>query len=139
MKLIEQYTNHTPGYDPCLIRDRWQAALLNYSTDETLESITKLDIHYRTDEVFVLLAGHAVLIAADIDGGRVTYEAIDMQPNVIYNIPGNVWHKIAMQEDSQVLIVENSNTHLDDFAFYDLSPLQKEDLVKAVTAAETKI
>ena len=132
MNLIEVYKHETEGYNPSLISDGWQAAFLNYADAEKLESIVKLDIHYLTDEVFVLLEGSSVLIAADIQNDVITYDLIDMQPGIIYNIPKNTWHKIAMQPGSKVCIVEKDNTHLGDFEFYDLSEKQKVELQQAV-------
>jgi mannose-6-phosphate isomerase-like protein (cupin superfamily) len=128
MKLIDYYRHGEQGYNPFLITDRWQVALLNYAPAETLEAIDKLDVHHYTDEVFVLLRGRSALIAADIKNDLISYEVIDMQPNVVYNIPTNRWHKIAMMEESQVLIVENNNTHLGDFEFYHLNKKQKQEL-----------
>lgn len=132
MKLIETYRHSAPGYDPTFISDGWQAAFLNYAPAEALESIVKLDIHHLTDEVFVLLEGHAVLIAAAITGGAVQYDLQDMVPGVIYNIPRETWHKIAMQEGSRVCIVEKSETHVSDFEFYDLSAREQRQLQEAV-------
>ncbi len=88
-----------------------------------------------TDEAFILLSGNAALIAAKIEGEKIKYEVINMQAGLIYNIPVNMWHKIAMQPGSSVLIVEDSNTHVGDFEFYDLSPEQKQQLRQAVEAA----
>lgn len=105
------------GYAPFLIGDKWQVAFLNYAPEEALESIVKLDVHHYTDEVFVLLDGRAALIGAQVDDGGVAYEAVDMRPLCAYNIRRGVWHKIAMQPGSRVLIVENCNTHLGDFEF----------------------
>ncbi|MDR1182382.1 MAG: hypothetical protein LBL13_10445 [Bacteroidales bacterium] len=128
MKLIDYYQHERQGYNPFLITDRWQVALLNYAPAEALEAIDKLDVHHHTDEVFVLLQGRSALIAAEIKNGIISYEVIAMQPNVVYNIPKNKWHKIAMLEESQVLIVENNNTHLGDFEFYNLNEMQKKQL-----------
>lgn len=132
MKLIELYQYENEGYDPSLIREGWQVAFLNYAEAESLERIDKLDIHYNTDEVFILLAGKAVLIAADIKGDEIKYDLIDMQPGIIYNIPKNTWHKIAMYQGSKVCIVERDNTHVSDFEFYNLSVDKQLELQNAV-------
>ena len=126
--IIDRYSHEGEGYDPFLIGPKWQVAFLNYAPAEALEAIDKLDVHYLTDEVFLLTRGRAVLIAARIDGDEVDFETIDMQPGVTYNIRRDVWHKIAMDPGSQVLIVEDSDTHKGDFEFYDLSNAQKEQL-----------
>lgn len=135
LKLIDAYDYAGTGYAPFLIGDKWQVAFLNYAPEEALESIVKLDVHHLTDEVFVLLDGRAALIGAQIRDGRVVCEAVDMQPVQAYNIRRGVWHKIAMQPGSRVLIVENSNTHLGDFEFYDLSAEQIAALRETVAKA----
>ena len=132
MKLIELYQYENEGYDPSLISEGWQVAFLNYAEAESLERIDKLDIHYKTDEVFILLAGKAVLIAADIKGDEIKYDLIDMQPGIIYSIPKNTWHKIAMYQGSKVCIVERDNTHVSDFEFYNLSVDKQLELQNAV-------
>ena len=137
MQLIERYTHDAEGYTPFLIRPRWQVAILNYAPAEALGAIDKLDVHHLTDEVFVLLDGHSVLIAATVSDNIVSYQTADMQPGVVYNIPCGVWHKIAMHPGSKVLIVENPETHVGDFEFYELSAQQKAELAVAVNQAET--
>ncbi len=135
MKIIDAYDYAGTGYAPFLIGDKWQVAFLNYAPEEALERIVKLDVHHYTDEVFVLLDGRAALVGAQIVDGRITCEAVDMQPLQAYNIRREVWHKIAMQPGSRVLIVENSNTHLGDFEFYELSPEQIAALRETVGKA----
>ena len=56
-----------------------------------------------------------------------------MQPGIVYNIRREVWHKIAMQPGSQVLIIENNDTHLNDFEFFELTESQKSQLRECVT------
>lgn len=135
MNIIDAYEHTGEGYNPFLITGRWQVALMNYTDFETVARIERLDVHHKTDEVFVLLKGHSALIAAQINGDDVTYEVVDMKPNVVYNIRREVWHRMTMQPGSQVLIVEDNDTHLGDFEFYYLSPKQKQQLVKAVDKA----
>lgn len=132
MKLIEEYTYNKEGYNPSLISEGWQVAFLNYTATESLDSIDKLDIHLKTDEAFILLFGQAALIAAKITERDITYDIVDMKQYVIYNIPVNTWHKIAMYPGSKVCIIEKHLTHLSDFKFYHLSTEQKEVLKKEV-------
>lgn len=136
MEIIDHYEFQGQGYNPFLITDRWQVAFLNYADAEALEQIEKLDIHHHTDEVFVLLQGQVALIAAVIsEEGEIEYDVADMKPGVVYNIRKETWHKVAMTPGSQLLIIENNNTHLDDFEFFDLSGQQKEQLRLCVQKA----
>ena len=96
MKIIDEHTFEGKGYHPFLITDRWQVAYLNYAEAESLEQIEKLDIHHQTDEVFILLQGKAALIGASVTDQNITYDVVNMQPGIVYNIRREVWHKIAM-------------------------------------------
>ena len=132
MNLIEKFTVNDKGYHPFLIRDGWQVAQLNSDENQKVENITRLDVHFQTDEVFLLLRGKVVLITATIKNDVPEFEVELMQKGVTYNIPKNTWHNIAMQDGSEVIIVEKSDTHLADFEFYDLTEAKRSELVKCV-------
>lgn len=132
MGRIEQYEEEGKGYHPFLIRKGWQVALLNYAPEEALEAIDRLDAHHETDEVFVLLSGEAVLIAAEKREDRLLFETVAMAEGKVYNIPVHRWHKIAMRPGCRVLIVEDSHTHENDFEFLPLTEAQRQELRERV-------
>lgn len=138
MSLIEKYKIDNEGYHPFLIREGWQVAQLNADENQKIENITKLDVHFHTDEVFLLLKGEVVLITASIEDKKLEYELELMKKGVTYNIPKNVWHNIAMQEGSEVIIVEKSDTHLSDFEFHNLSEDEQMELRSKVREIDTK-
>lgn len=129
MELIETYDHEGQGYNPFLVRDGLQVAFLNYAEEESLEAIRKLDVHHMTDEAFFLVKGEVLLICADIENGISGYDIRKMEYGTVYNVPANVWHKVAMKPGSSVLIVEKSGTHERDFEFYDMSEKERRDLV----------
>lgn len=135
MKFIETYSHEGNGYNPFLISDGWQVAVLNYAPEETAEAIEKLDIHHHTDEAFMLVKGDAVLISASVTDSGIEYDMVKMKPGIVYNIPVNVWHKIAMKPGSGVYIVEKSDTHIGDFDFFELSAEQRISLCRQVEEA----
>ena len=126
--MIEEYKTKEKGYHPFIIKDGWQLAKLNYTEEQHIDKITQLDVHLETDEVFVAIAGRAVLIAAEIVNNEPQFELEPMKINQIYNIPKGVWHNIAMEEGSEVLIAEKSNTHISDFEHFALSSSKKKEL-----------
>lgn len=128
--MIEKYTYTGEGYDPFLIRPNWQVAKLNYMPGIGMDDIDKIETHVDTDEVFILFAGRAILIAAAIKDNEVTYETIDMEKGIVYNIPKGVWHTIAMEKDAEIIIVEDADTHLNDCTYFWLNDNQKKDLYK---------
>jgi ureidoglycolate hydrolase len=124
MSLIETYATTTEGYHPFLIREGWQVAQLNYIEDQHIKNINKIEVHRNTDEVFVLLKGKSILITVDLINEEPTFKVDVMKPHVTYNIPQNVWHNITMEKGSEVLIIEKSNTHLNDVEYLHLTEKQ---------------
>jgi len=84
--------------------DQWQVAYLGYS--ERFASLTGMERHMETDEVFVLLRGQAVLY--------VEQTQVPMEQGVVYNVKKGEWHHIVVTPDAAVLVVENRNTTLDN-------------------------
>ena len=124
MSLIETYAITKEGYHPFLIQEGWQVAQLNYIEDQHISNIDKIEVHRQTDEVFVLLKGKSLLISVEIINGEPTFKADLMKPYITYIIPQNVWHNIAMEKGSEVLIIEKSNTHLKDVEYLHLTEKQ---------------
>ncbi|WP_273273426.1 hypothetical protein [Maribacter polysiphoniae] len=132
--MIEEYNIKEKGYHPFIVKEGWQLARLNYTEEQQINQITKLDVHLKTDEIFIPIAGKAVLIAASMVNNEPQFEMELMKINHIYNIPKGVWHNIAMEEGSEVFIAEKSNTHVSDFEYYDLSKEKIEELGRMVKA-----
>lgn len=132
IKIIEEYSHPKQGYNPYLIGPKWQVAQLNYEPELAPNAIIKVDVHHKTDETFLLMAGKAVLIAAEIQTNNMKFEVINMKPRVLYNIPKGSWHNIAMSEDAEVLITEDANTHLDDYEFYYLNENEEKELAELI-------
>lgn len=130
--MIETYKIEGEGYHPFLIREGWQVAQLNYQEEQHIDNIKKLDVHLKTDEVFVLTKGASVLIAAKIENDVPIFNVELMEQHKVYNIPQNMWHNIAMQKESEVIIIEKANTHVSDFEFFPLSEDKLIELNKKV-------
>jgi mannose-6-phosphate isomerase-like protein (cupin superfamily) len=135
MNSLESYKIKEKGYHPFLIRDGWQVAQLNYMEEQDIENINKIDIHFKTDEAFVLLKGNAVLITAILKDKKPIFFVKLMERNITYNVPKNVWHNIAMKTDCEVLIIEKSYTHLGDFEFFYLNEEHVSSLKEKVIQA----
>ena len=131
-KLIEEYRHSKEGYNPYLIGPKWQVAQLNFQPDLAPDAIKKVDIHYQTDETFLLMSGQAVLIAAEIQENRIAFEITTMKPKVLYNIPRGCWHNIALSRDAEVSITEDANTHLGDYEFHYLNEKEQKELSEMI-------
>lgn len=130
--MIEEYSSNDKGYNPYLIRKGWQVAQLNYVEKHGLDDMDTLEVHYETDEVFILFEGVGVLIAADVQNDQIKYELINMKKGVSYNIPAGRWHNIGMDKNAKIIIVEKSETHLNDCTLLELADDQKEELCRKV-------
>lgn len=131
--MIETYNARTEeGYSPFLIREGWQIAQLNYIPLQGLHDIEKIDVHFETDEVFILLSGTAILLSFEKENDKLSIESVRMQKGVVYNIPAGQWHNIAMDTDAHMLIVEKSDTHLNDCEYYPLNAEQRLQLNEAI-------
>jgi len=133
MNLIEEYIHGGIGYNPFFIRDGWQVAKLNPLPGHGLDEIDKIEVHNDTDEVFVLIHGIAVLIAAKVqENDEIRFYNIHMESGVVYNLPRGVWHNIAMAEGAELIIIEKDNTHLNDCQYKNLSSLQQSELKEQI-------
>ena len=106
----------TEGYSPLSIHEGWQAAYLTTVSEHNLDDLVNMEVHQMTDELFILLKGGAVLLTAEY-GDEKKFQAVGMEPYVMYNIPKGVWHNIAMAPDTLLLIVEKDGTHLHDVRY----------------------
>ena len=108
--MIQRYEHTQPGYKPLVLTRDWQAAQLNFSREQMPACLSLLDRHDFTDETFLLIRGRCILIAYEEDTRQS--EILPMQWGITYNIPQMMWHNIAMDEGSVVLITEGRDAHI---------------------------
>ncbi len=88
-------------------------AYLSYA--ERFDNITYLEKHLKTDEIFVLLKGRAMLLV-----GKKA-EQIIMEKGNMYNVKKGVWHNIKVGQDALLLIVENHDTCKDNTEYISIN------------------
>ena len=106
------------GYQPLVFSPAWQVALLNWEPLFDLANAGEIERHNRTDEVFILTQGRAILFTIDEQGMQVE----EMLPGVVYNVRQGVWHNLLSTRDATWVIVEDRDTHLHDCEYRRLSP-----------------
>ena len=104
MKDLQIFEYYGDGYKPMHDFGAWRVAFLHHGERFDIETMTELERHLETDEIFVLLAGEAFLLIGE-EMRRVT-----MEYGRIYNVPAGIWHGISVSNDAKVLIVENADT-----------------------------
>jgi hypothetical protein len=106
------------GYQPLVLSNDWQVALLNWEPIFDMDQAGEVERHNQTDEVFVLLKGNALIFTVDYQG----LQTEDMKPGTVYNVRKGVWHNLISTRDASWIIVENRDTHLHDCEFRKLDP-----------------
>ncbi|MEN6421893.1 MAG: hypothetical protein ABFD76_08085 [Smithella sp.] len=108
--LLEILSYEGTGYQPLIDYDKWRVAILRYCDELLPERIFAMQRHNETDEVFVLLEGRCILFLGKGQDTITTITAVDMVPRKLYNVKRGVWHNHTLNNDASVLIVENSDT-----------------------------
>lgn len=123
------------GYHPVVDYDTWRVAVLNYIDELLPENIDAVQKHSETDEVFVLLAGQCILFTADVEGDAVlSISACPMEPGKMYNVPKGIYHTHTLTPGTQVLIVENVDTNVQNSPCVSLPQPHREELVQLSNA-----
>ena len=100
------------GYSPLISYNGWRVAIANFCERLREENISKLERHTKTDEIFILLQGEAVLhIGMELN-------RIYMELGKLYNVKCGEWHAISMISNTKVVIVENDDTGEDNTEYY---------------------
>lgn len=102
---MQKYTYNGEDFMAVLTTKGWKIGLLKYS--ERFSSLSVWERHLKTDEVFVLLSGTAILYIKDTDG---VIKQEKMKIGTVYNVPAMEWHHIVVSEDATVMVVEDSDT-----------------------------
>jgi len=128
--LIEIREHNEPDYMPMIDYQTWRVALMNYTPDLLPEKINRMQKHTETDEVFVLMKGHCILLIGEGEEGVTKIHAVDMELYKLYNVKRGVWHSHTFSEDARVLIVENRDTVVENSPFVSLSESQCEEVIE---------
>jgi ureidoglycolate hydrolase len=122
--LITEFTGI--GYKPMIDFGTWRVAVLRYIDELIPDRIEQLERHNQTDEVFVLLAGRAVLFIGDGDVEPTGLTSQVMEPGKLYNVIQKTWHTVVLSLDASILLVENRDTDTDNSDYVFLSaPLRQ--------------
>jgi mannose-6-phosphate isomerase-like protein (cupin superfamily) len=122
---METHIWEEAGYKPLVFFDGWQVALLNWEPLFDPGNLGEIERHNKTDEVFVLLKGRAVLFTID---GTGKPRAEEMAHQVVYNVTQGTWHNLVSSRDASWIIVENNGTHLDDTNVRQMKDIELEGI-----------
>lgn len=118
------------GYKPLIDFGAWRVAMLRYIDELIPDQIERVERHNETDEVFVLLAGQALLFIGQGDDQLEALEPLRMQPLKQYNVRRGAWHVAILSRDASILLVENQNTGKTNTDYFPLNTEHRRLLVE---------
>lgn len=107
------------GYEVLVKTDLWRFALLGYSDRFDPATPLRLERHMKTDEVFILLSGEAIILEGGNGDAPDQIIKTKMRPLESCNVPAAVWHHIWVSRDGVVAIAENADTSRENSEYYD--------------------
>jgi hypothetical protein len=119
------------GYKPLVFFNDWQTAILNWEPLFDSQNLGEIERHNKSDEVFVLIEGNAMLFSITPHGEICVN---DMVRGVIYNVKQGVWHNLLSTKSAKWIIVENRNTDITDTHLRQLTESEKSEIIKSFPA-----
>lgn len=116
------------GYCVMMDFETWRIGYMQHSPAYTAAEICQFQRHETCDEAFLLLKGSCCLLVGDGTDEVGTIQGIEMQPYQVYNIHRGVWHSHLVDEDTAVLVVENSDVTVENSPLITLDRKQREQL-----------
>lgn len=95
------------GFETVFQNSAFKCAFISPSNQYAYGKVTQLKRHNDTDEVFVLLAGSALLLTKDDDSAP--YQTTPLQPKTAYNVIKGTWHHLAVSADAVVFVTESGS------------------------------
>jgi ureidoglycolate hydrolase len=130
---IDIHSHEVEGFKVLVQYQSWRTAVLNQGKENKPESLSYIERHKETDEVFVLLKGKACLVIGGDNEKPDSIEALPMDLNKTYNVKANVWHGVLMSPDASIYIVENIDTSKENSDYYNLTSEEKEKIFSRVS------
>ncbi len=108
--------------------EKWTVGIKNWKPANDVTGIDCLERHNKTDELFVLVEGHCTLIYANEENGTLKFGAVKMEKDRVYNIPATLWHNTITQKDTKMILIEDSNTSMENSDVLNLTDDQIKEM-----------
>ncbi|MEY8356241.1 cupin [Lachnospiraceae bacterium 54-53] len=106
---------------------KWTVGIKNWKPANDVTGIDCLERHNKTDELFVLAEGTCTLVYANETEKGLKFGAVKMEPDKVYNIPAALWHNTITGKDTKMILIEDSNTSMENS---DILELDKEQTAR---------
>ena len=132
----EIFENNAEGIKQVYRNNEWSVSIKNWKPDNDIAGVEKLEIHYTTDEQFVLVGGKALLITADEkDGAFYNIELTPMEIGKVAHVGMGQWFYSITQKDSKIVYIQRSDCSMENSEIHYMTPEQ----VRAVQAEAARL
>lgn len=121
---IASYEFTGEGMSRVYENEKWTVGIKNWKPANDITGIDCLERHNQTDELFVLISGACTLVYANETEQGLSFESVNMEPMKVYNIPATLWHNTITKKDTKMILIEDSNTSMDNSDIFNLSEEQ---------------
>nr|WP_317377485.1 cupin [uncultured Faecalimonas sp.] len=121
---IENYAFEGEGMQRVFENEKWTVGIKNWKPANDITGIDCLERHNKTDELFVLVEGSCTLIYANETENGLELGAVKMEPDKVYNIPARLWHNTVTCKDTKMILIEDSNTSMENSDILSLNESQ---------------
>lgn len=118
-------TSKKQGFDTVVKAESFKCAFITHSPMYSFGKVSEMKRHNKTDEVFVLLSGSAVMLI--YENGKFTEYKLSQK--VAYNVKAQTWHYLGVSEDAMLFVTENADT---DATNSDVITLENTYLLKGM-------
>jgi len=136
--MLEEIDIQGRGFLPLKDYGSWRIAQLSFDPGvNALDFLASLGRHFETEEAFILLQGGAVMVTAGTQDRPGSFEAVRFVAGRIYVVRQRQWHAAVLKPGTQLLIVENRDTGVDNSENHSLSSKEKLEIKVCVAQMES--
>lgn len=121
---ILNYSFNGEGMQRVFENEKWTVGIKNWKPANDITGIDCLERHNQTDELFVLVEGSCTLLYANEAEGKLEIKAVKMEKDKVYNIPATLWHNTVTCKDTKMILIEDSNTSMENSDILNLNAEQ---------------
>ena len=104
--MLETAMRSKEGFDTVFKTENFKCAYITKCPQYAFGEVSEMKRHLKTDEVFVLLKGEAVMLIME-DGG---FSETPLKEMCAYSVKAGTWHYLGVSDDALLFVTENADT-----------------------------
>lgn len=134
---VENFSYEGAGIQNVYQNDKWLIAIKNWRQANDVEHISRLEVHFKTDEQFILLSGSAVLLYAENLDASSEIHVQPLELGKVFQVPQGLWFNNVLSKDAKLVYIEAADTKAapDNSIYRELTQTQIDAVRSKVRAA----